>query len=220
MTAEYWFLRWYELSKTTEYWAYYWKVYGLGEEGILLEERIMPFIQWAKEVPKDAIEIPSGLDFGFFPDPTAFCRLWIRKNDSLRDDLYIKEIVYDTKLSINTLSEGSTNLVEELKRKGVNPNHLIIAESADPRAVEEMRRAGFSIQAVKKTSVETSIRLFHDYNIHVIEGGENAYWELDNYKYKRDPKGIIMAIPAPGQKDHICDLLRYVLMSRNKRWSI
>lgn len=205
-------------AKFSEYWSYWWKVYGLGQEGILLEERIMPFIKWASKVPDDAEQIPSGLDFGFFPDPTAFCKLWLRKNNGLRDDLFIQQMIYDTKLSINTKAEGATNLVDELLRKGVNPLDRIIAECADPGALHELRLAGFSIEAVKKKTVEVSIRLFHDYNLYVLEDSNDVYNELDNYKYKRDPKGIILAIPAPGQSDHFCDAIRYVLSERNRRW--
>lgn len=95
------------------WWAYWWKVYGMGEDGILMEERIMPFLKKCKNVPDDAIEIPSGLDFGFFPDPTCFIRLWIRPKKitgKTQDELYIQQIVYDTRLSINAKGEGIENL--------------------------------------------------------------------------------------------------------------
>lgn len=213
------FIRAKKLSKTSEYWDYWWKVYGLGQDAVLMEERVMPFLKWVKKVPDDAVEIPSALDFGFFPHPTCFCRLWVRRGE-LRDDLYIQEIVYGTKMHINSRGEGSVNLTDVLKSKGVNPRHLIIAESADPRAIEDMRQAKFSIEAVSKTSIETSIRLFHDYNIHFVEGSKNVFKEFDNYKFKRDRKGNILPIPADGQQDHGIDGVRYVLLSRDKRWSI
>lgn len=213
------FINAYRKSKTSDYWRYWWKVYGMGEDAVLLEERIMPSIQWIKKVPADAIEVPYALDFGFFPDPTAFCRLWVRKG-ALRDDLYIQEIVYGTKLSINSKSEGTMNLVEYLKTKGVNPKHQCISECADPGAIAEMRGAGFNIEAVKKINVEASIRLFHDYNIHIVDGSKNAFKEFDNYKYKRNKKGVITGVPEDGQADHCIDAVRYILMSRNTRWSL
>jgi phage terminase large subunit len=213
-------LRAKELSRTDPWWDYWWKVYGLGQDGVLLEERIMPFIKWVSKVPDDAVEIPSGLDFGFFPDPTAFCRLWIKRG-GVKDSLYIQQIVYDTKLSINAQGNGVVNLCDILKSKGVNPKHRIIAESADPRAVNDMRAAGFYVERVKKKSVETSIRLFHDYDIYVVEGSNDAYNELDNYRYKRDKKtNEILGIPEDGQPDHIIDLTRYILMSRGTRWEV
>lgn len=215
------FLRWKKLSLTdpTGFWSYYWKVYGLGEDAVLMEERIMPFIKWCTKVPKDAVEIPTALDFGWFPDPTAMCKLWVRRRP-MKDELYIQEVFYGTKTSINSKSPGMGNLVDTLKTKGINPSHLIIAECADPGAIAEMRGAKFNIEAVTKSSVETSIRLFHDYDIYFLEGSTNAYKEFDNYKYYRDRKGKIQHVPAPGQADHCIDGIRYVLMSRNFRWTV
>lgn len=207
-------------SKTSDFWNYWWKVYGEGEDAVLMEERIMPIIKRCAKVPKDAVEIPSGLDFGWFPDPTTFIRLWVRKNGGLKDDLYIQQICYDTNLSISSSAPNSANLVQLLKARQVNPLHLIICESADPRSKNELRSTGFNIEAVNKTSVETSIRVFHDYNIFIVDGSEDAFREFDNYKYKRDRKGVILPIPADGQEDHTIDGIRYVLLSRNLRWQV
>jgi phage terminase large subunit len=212
-----------KLSKKFPYWAYWWKVYGEGEDGVLTDERIMPSIKWIKKVPDDAVEVPSGLDFGWFPAPTAYVKLWVRpksKTGALMDDLYIQQVVYGTKLSINSKSDNVGNLVEVLEAKGVDKKHKIIAESADPRLIEEMRGAKFSIEHVHKTSVETSIALFHDYNIHILEGSNSVYKEFDNYRYKKNRQGKILGVPEDGQADHSIDATRYVLLSRNKRWSI
>jgi len=205
------------------YWANWWKVYGQGKIGNISELRIMPPLYRCKEVPADAIEIPSGLDFGFFPDPTCFIRAWIRPKKvtgKVQDELYVQQIVYDTKLSINA-NEGAKNLCDILIQKGVNKKHHIIAESADPRAVNDMRAAGFSIEAVKKTSVETSIRLFHEYDIFILDGSTDIFNEFDNYRYAKDKNtNEILGIPEKGQADHGCDSLRYILMSRGMRWSV
>lgn len=217
------FVRAKKLSMKSDYWRYWWAVYGEGKDAVLLEERIMPMISKCKHVPEDAVEIPSALDFGFFPDPTVFLRLFIKKG-LLRDTLYIKQIVYNQKLSINTKSEGATNLVDLLLAKGVNPKHKIIADCADPRSINELRNAKFNVEAVVKSAIETSIRLFHDYDIVFVEDGDNnsqdAYREFDNFKYDKNKKGTILGVPAKGQADHSIDGTRYVLLSRNSRWSL
>lgn len=209
-------------AKTSDYWAYWWKCYGEGQDAVLLEERIMPLLRRVKEVPKDAIEIPSALDFGWNPDPLFFGRLFVRKGkDGLKDDLFIKQVVYSTNLSINSKAPETKNLVELLEEAGIPKGHRIIAESARPDDISEMRMAGFSIEAVRKTSVETSIRTFHDYNIYIVDGSEDVFNEMDNYKYKRDKQtNLILAVPDNGQMDHSIDGVRYVLLSRNKRWSV
>lgn len=206
-------------SKTSDFWRYWWKVYGEGQDAVLMEERIMPFVKRVTKVPNDAVQIPSALDFGFFPDPTVFCELWVRPNE-LRDDLYIKQIVYDQKLSINTRAENAANLVDLLEARGVNKKHLIIAESASPSAIAEMRGSKHNIEAVKKTTIESSIRLFHDYNIFVVGKSDETFRELENYKYGRNAKGILTGVPEKNQMDHAIDGIRYVLLSRNSRWSI
>ena len=207
-------------SENSDYWRYWWRVYGEGEDAVLLEERIMPFIDYVDKIPSEAIRIPTGLDFGFSPDPTSVSNHWIRKNENDLDDLYLEEVIYETRLSINTKSPERKNLVQKLEESGFNKSTLIIAECADPRSIEEMRRVGFNIEAVRKESVENSIKLFHDYNIHFLKGSDNIYDEFDNYKYKSDRDGIILGIPTPGQQDHGIDNTRYILMSRNKRWSV
>lgn len=213
------FINMKQKSKTSDYWSYYWKVYGEGKDAVLLEERIMPVIREISAVPKDAVEIPSGLDYGFFPDPTAYVRLWVRRKP-LRDELYVKEIVYGQKLSIN--SKGTSgNLTDVLHAKGINIKSSIISECADARAISDMRDAGFTgIEAVKKMTVEASIPLFHDYDIYVVGNSPNVWKEFDNYKYKRNKRGVILGVPEEGQADHTIDATRYVLMSRNRRWSL
>ena len=215
-------------SKLSDYWNYWWKVYGEGKDGVLSEERIMPMIRKVKKVPDDAIEIPSGLDFGWFPHPSCFVRLWIRKKEitgGLVDELYVQQIVYDQKLSINSNGEGAKNLCEILLSRGIAKNHLIIAESADPRCVNDMKDAGFTIEAVKKKAVETSIRTFHDYKIFFVDSpyakDEEAHNEFDNYRFARDKRtNEILGIPADKQADHSIDATRYVLISKDKRWSV
>jgi hypothetical protein len=213
------------LSKKIPYWAYWWKVFGEGQHGVLLEERIMPHLTWVKAPPDDAVKIPNGLDFGFFPAPTAHVELWVRpksKTGKLMDDLYIKVTLYNQKLSINSRSPTVGNLVDALEAKGIDKRHKTIAESAEPRNLEDMRSSGYSIEGVVKTGIESSIPLFHDYNIHFVEGAASAkgYKEFDEFKYKRNKKGVLLGIPEDGQPDHVIDAVRYVLLSRNKRWSI
>lgn len=209
-------------SKTSDFWNYYWRVFGLGEDAVLLDERVMPFLNKCSKVPEDAVEIPSALDFGWYPNPTSFCRLWVRKVAGKQDELYIQQVLYSTKLSINAKGEGVTNLTEMLIAKGVNPLHQIIAESADPRAVNDMRAAKFNIIAVNKTNIESSIRLFHDYKIFIVDStdGNDTFSEFDNLKYKRDAKNNLTNIPDPKLPDHSIDGTRYVLLSRNRRWSV
>jgi phage terminase large subunit len=210
-----------------QHWHNWWKVFGRGMIGNISELRIMPMINAASEVPKEAIEIPSGLDFGWNPDPTAFMRMWIVPHEKGLDDLYIMQVVYDRMLSINADNPEVGNLCDKLLEKKVNPRHRIISENADPRAVSDIRHAHFSIESVKKKTLEASIPVFHEYNIYIIiPAGVEAkdhetYKEFDDYKFDRDKlTNVILGVPKKGQQDHAIDACRYVLMRRDTRWSI
>jgi phage terminase large subunit len=209
------------LSYLSDYGHFWWLVYGLGEDGILVDDRVMPFLKKASKVPDEAYEIPSGLDFGFNPAPTAFVRMWVMDNGTERPRLYIKPVVYDIKLSINAKG-GAQNLVDVLEQKEVSKRHLIIADCEDTRAIEDMRKAGFNIVAINKTAVETSVRLFHDYDIYIVVDtfrGDKIYKAFDTYRFKKDKKtNKIMEVIEDGQDDHEIDAARYVLMCEGKRW--
>ncbi len=207
-----------------QYWYNWYKVFGRGMIGNISELRIMPLLTKIDKVPEDAIEIPSALDFGWFPDPLFFARLYVRPGE-LMDDLFIEPYVYGTKLSINARGDNSNNLVDKLVEMGIDKKNLTIAECADPRCVTDMRGAGFSIEKVKKKAVELTIPHFHEYNIYIVfthpEPAQECYNEFDKYQYDRDKStNAIIKKPAPGQADHSIDGTRYVIMSRNLRWSI
>lgn len=214
------FIDMYRRSKYSQMGLYHWKVYGLGEDAVLTEERVMPFLHRCSRVPDDAVEIPSWLDYGWSPDPTSFGRLFIRKGPGGVEELYIKQEVYERNLSINSRAEGARNLTDVLAEKGINKEHLIIAESADPRNNSDMSSAGYAVTAVHKQKVELSVRQFHKYKLFVVDGSEETYNELDNYKFARDKStNKITGIPEEGQADHSIDGIRYVLLSRNFWWS-
>ncbi len=213
----------------SEYWHNWWNVFGRGLIGNISELRIMPLLNKGKYIPDDAIEIPSALDYGWFPHQTAFARLFVKPGDRklVKDRLYIYPLVYETKLTTNSKAEGAVNLVDILEQKKVNKKNLIIAESAEPGTNSEMYLSGFNIEAVKKTLVATTIRLFHDYDIEIIDDGTNhpeaeaCYFEFDQYKFKMDKiENKILKVPAEDQPDHFIDGVRYVLMSKDSRWEL
>lgn len=214
------FLDMYRRSKYSQMALYHWKVYGLGEDALLTEERIMPMLHRVSRVPDDAVEIPGWLDYGWNPDPISYGRLFMRKGPGGFEELYIKQEVYQTNLSINSKAESANNLTDILLTKGINPEHLIIAESADPRNNNDMQAAGFNVIAVTKQKVELSIRQFHKYKIFIVDGSEETFTEFDNYKFSRDKAtNKITGIPEENQPNHSIDGIRYVLLSRNFWWA-
>ena len=153
---------------------YKWKVYGLGQrsrrEGAIYEN-------WkeTKEWPTGYKWKAYGLDFGFTNDPTALVEVIYQDGK-----LWVREVLYET---------GLTNA--DIARKcGLQRSDEIIADSAEPKSIEEIRRAGFRIRPVAKgqDSVRSGIDKLKSVQIMVHQDSVNIIRELRNYAWKRDYK--------------------------------
>ena len=149
-----------------------------------------------KEFPQWCKRIALGLDFGFTHDETAIVMCGIIDND-----LYIDEICYKTQML-------ARDIISTLKPF----NHLkVIADSADPRLIQEIANAGIRIYPVEKGqgSVIAGIEKAKELNIFVTERSYNLQKELRNYVWDKDKDGRYINVPADGQADHLCDAFRY-----------
>jgi phage terminase large subunit len=70
-------------ASTSSYWANWWKVYGLGELGML--EGVV-FSNWKQIdlIPNEARLIGIGLDFGYTNDPTSCIEVWKYNDQTTR----------------------------------------------------------------------------------------------------------------------------------------
>ena len=127
---------------------------------------VKDFPQWCKRVA-------LGLDFGFTHDETAIVKCGIIDND-----LYIDEICYKTQML-------ARDIISTLKPY----NYLkVIADSADPRLIQEIANAGIRIYPVEKGqgSVIAGIEKAKELNIYVTERSYNLQKELRNYVWDKD----------------------------------
>lgn len=150
---------------------------------------VKDFPQWCKR-------IALGLDFGFTHDETAIVMCGVIDND-----LYIDEVCYKTQML-------ARDIITTLKPF----NHLkVIADSADPRLIQEISNAGIRIYPVEKGagSVIAGIEKAKELNIYVTERSYNLQNELRNYVWDKDKDGRYINVPADGQADHLCDAFRY-----------
>lgn len=174
----------------------WWRVYGMGELG-KLEGAIYP--NW--EYGEFSEDLPSmyGLDFGFYPDPDAMIKVAI---DKKRRIIYAKECFYETGQLVNALQD---NVGRHVKR-----SDLIIADSASPRMIAELKK-NFHIRGVIKRagSVQEGIRIVQDYKIIISEDSPNLERELNNYLWSDKKAGI--PIDA---FNHLLDPLRYVALDQ------
>ena len=177
----------------------YYRIYALGERG---SGRTLIFqYQQIKGIDYHTTQfVGLGMDFGYSNDPTTIVEVW----KGGINDLYIKELCYKTKLTNN-------DIIGELKKLDVAPHTLIVADSAEPKSIEELRRAGFNIKPTKKgkDSVNVGIDYIRRHNLLVTEDSINLIKELNNYKWRMDRDGNMMNQPIDAF-NHAIDALRYI----------
>lgn len=178
----------------------YWKIFGMGEYG-KVQGLIFPDYQVLEDIPEGAKFVAYGLDFGYSNSATALME--IRR---LGDDIFVNELVYGTMLT-------NSDIVARLRELNVNRRDEIISDSADPKAVEELYRAGFNAKGCRKgaDSVNFSIDVLKRYNLNITAGSVNLLKELRNYKWQTDRYGIAINRPV-NRLNHAIDAMRYVAL--------
>lgn len=194
-----------EKSKTSTYWANWCKVYIDGEIGNL---QGTVFENWTQvnEVPKEAEFIAYGMDFGFTNDPTTLIEVY-RYNG----ELYLNELIYQTKLT-------NADIINKFKELNIDIYKMIVADSAEPKSIEDIRRANYRIEAAKKgaDSIRNSIDTLQQYKLNVTANSVNLIKELRNYKWVTDNNGQSTSVPIDNF-NHAIDAIRYVALNRLKK---
>ncbi len=179
-----------------------WKVYARGMTGRI--EGLI-FKKWyiLKEGFEDKKLIGYGIDFGFTNDPSTLIE--IRMQDG---DLYVQELIYETGLTNKDISD-------RMEALGVSKGALIVADSAEPKSIEELRRRNWTVDGVKKgkDSVMFGINLLKGYKINVNSSSTNLIKELEQYRWKVDKNGNTLNVPID-EYNHAIDALRYLIMHK------
>lgn len=174
----------------------FWKVYARGITGRITG---LVFSNWTiGDIPITAKNICAGQDFGFTNDPTTLIDMWV--GDGY---LYLDEKIYQTGL---TNPDINKRLIEV-----AHPKRLpIVADSADPKSIEELRRMGWAMEAAQKgpDSITHGINLLKQFNIVVTSRSTNLRKELNNYKWKVGKDGVPENIPVDAF-NHAIDAARY-----------
>ena len=194
-------------------------IYANGNWGILTDRLAFRPSEWTiiDEIPEKAKRIPSGLDFGWNPDPTAVCNFYIYENYLIWD-----ELVYETELNNARQFDEHSNEVgksiqERLEDQGFDKKHLIVAESQERKSIEELRIAGFNIHAVKKRGVVEGVKLLKKYHHLITRRSTNVIYEFRNYQKQVDRDGNILN-EYIDDNNHAIDLSRYVQFMKGMLW--
>jgi phage terminase large subunit len=166
------------------------------------------FENWAQcdSVPTDAEFIAYGMDFGFTNDPSTLIAVY-----RFNGELYLNELIYQTKLT-------NSDLIARLKELNVTSQQMIVADSAEPKSIEDLRRASFRIEGAKKgaDSIRNSIDTLQAFKLNVTKSSINLIKELRNYKWVTDNDGKHTSQPIDSY-NHAIDAIRYVTLNRLKK---
>lgn len=174
----------------------FWKVYGLGQLGSNLGQI---YTNWTIRdgIPAEAEIVRYGLDFGYTHDPSAIVAIY-----KYNDWFILDEVVYAKGLSNKILSDHILECEQA----------LTVADSAEPKSIDEIKSYGVSIIGSKKgkDSVLNGIQTVQQQKFEVTKHSTNLIKELRNYSWKTNRDGD--AINAPEhQWSHAMDGLRYAL---------
>ena len=153
-------------------------------------------------------KIFQGCDWGFFPDPYAFIRLYYNHNT---EKIYLIDEIYENKWSNRKSAD------EILKRK--YDDYTITCDSAEPKSINDYRDFGLPSRGAIKGpgSVEYSMKWLQTRTI-VIDPKRtpNAYKEFSEYEYERDKDGNVIS-GYPDENNHLVDACRYATESLWRR---
>lgn len=179
-------------AETSAYWANWWRVYGLGEIGML--EGVI-FSNWKQidRLPAEAKLIGIGLDFGYTNDPTAIIEIYNYNGQRI-----LNELKYQTGML-------NSDIAKEL------PKHVpVYADSSEPKSIDEIRRYGITIKGVTKgkDSINYGIDIMQQQEYLVTSNSVNLIKELRAYCWDTDKQGTRLNKPID-TNNHAIDALRY-----------
>lgn len=179
-----------------------WKVYARGMTG-RIEGLVLRKWHTTKESFEGKKLLGYGIDFGFTNDPTSMVE--VRENNG---ELWIKEIIYETGLTNQDISN-------RMEIANISRGSLIVADSAEPKSIEELRRLRWTVDGVKKgkDSIMFGINLLKGYTINVDANSKNLIKELEKYRWKVDRNGDSLNVPIDNY-NHAIDALRYIVMHK------
>jgi phage terminase large subunit len=160
------------------------------------------------EIPREAKLVRYGLDFGYSIDPTVIEAVY-----SYNGMHIIDEITYQKGLSNRTIADILLNL----------PSQLVIADSSEPKSIDEVRSYGVNIIGATKGqgSVNQGIQYVQEQKIGLTHRSYKTKTAYLNYKWALDRNEVPLNVPDDSVHEwsNPMDAIRYALDSFNKTGS-
>lgn len=179
----------------------WWRVYG---EGLLgeVEGRIYQGWRAIDEIPHEARLVKRGLDFGYSNDPTGILAVYEYNGGFIFD-----EELYQKGLSNSDIANALKSLPE--------PQTLVIADSAEPKSIDELRTYGISVIGANKGvgSVTQGISFIQGQKISYTKRSINLAKEYRSYMWLKDKQTDKFINKPQDFLNHLLDPARYALES-------
>jgi len=170
----------------------------LGEPNSL-ERKI--YRNWAiiESIPHEARLERYGLDFGYSNDPTSIVAVYYYNGGYILD-----EITFQKGLSNKQIGDILRN----------HDTALVVADSAEPKSIDEIASYGISIVGAVKgsDSIVHGITTIQAQKVSLTQRSQNIIREYNNFFWTTDKNEKIINEPEAGF-DHSMDALRYALAS-------
>ena len=158
------------------------------------------FTNW--EIGEFDTSLPYGYgqDYGFSIDPDTLIKVAVDNRSKI---IYIDEKYYNNKqLSSDGLYQLNSTLIDR-------SDDLIVADSAEPRLIADLRDKGLNIEPCEKGagSVSAGITTMLNYKLVVTPHSFNVMKELKNYAWNDKKAGIPI-----DNHNHAIDAIRYITM--------
>jgi len=152
------------------------------------------------ELPHEARLVSVGLDFGYTNDPSAAIGIYKYNGGYILDEILFQKGMLNKNIADNI----KMYLIQEGKQA------ITIADSAEPKSIDEIRLYGVSIMGCKKgkDSVKQGIQFVQKQSISVTSRSKNVWAGYNNYLWKEDKEGKAINVPHHDYSDAM-DAIRY-----------
>lgn len=174
--------------------ANWWRVYGEGEIG-QVEGLVYQNWEFVNSIPDEAKLIGYGMDFGYTNSFTALVACY-----KFQGKIVLDELIYRKGLLTG-------EMIDLMKLANISRSKPIIADSEDPRLIDEIKKAGYVCRGIKKPKVFTRIEKALNYSLVVTSRSTNLAREFQNYMWdNKDGEYIQEPVKA---FDHAMDAWNY-----------
>jgi phage terminase large subunit len=175
-------------------------LYQIYNLGLIVEpkEKIFTQPQTYDVLPNTIKSKYFGIDWGFSNDEFAMVEVNVDGKN-----LYIKQLIYELGLT-------NEDIIYKIRELGLDRSVNIVADSAEPKSIAELKRYGLNIRPVNKSSILYAIQKMKQFQIYIHQDSVDLINEFSNYKFKKDRIGNITN--STTGKDHLIDATKYVII--------